>query len=88
MTFYEAAKLAKDADVKALWLTHYSPSLNRPEEYMDEVRRIFPRAEAGKDRKSIELDFEEAVIDDSYPFCTSIRDPENGGFQRVEWRLI
>jgi len=60
MTFYEAAKLAKDADVKALWLTHYSPSLNRPEEYMDEVRRIFPRAEAGKDRKSIELDFEEA----------------------------
>ena len=43
-----------------VWLTHYSPSLNRPEEYMDEVRRIFPRAEAGKDRKSIELDFEEA----------------------------
>ena len=59
MTFYEAAKLARDAEVKALWLTHYSPSLNRPEEYMDEVRRIFPQAEAGKDRKSIELDFEE-----------------------------
>lgn len=59
MTFYEAAKLAKDAEVKALWLTHYSPSLNRPEEFMDDVRRIFPRAEAGKDRKSIELDFEE-----------------------------
>ena len=45
--------------MKALWLTHYSPSLNRPEEYMDEVRRIFPQAEAGKDRKSVELDFEE-----------------------------
>ena len=25
---------------------------------MDEVRRIFPQAEAGKDRKSIELDFD------------------------------
>jgi len=59
MTFYEAAKLARDAEVGELWLTHYSPSLTRPEEYMDEVRRIFPRAVAGKDRKSVELDFEE-----------------------------
>ncbi len=59
MTFYEAARLARDADVKEMWLTHYSPSLTRPEEYMDEVRRIFPRAVAGKDRKSVELDFED-----------------------------
>ena len=59
MTFYEAARLAKEADVKEMWLTHYSPSLTRPEEYMNEVRRIFPRAVAGKDRKSIELDFED-----------------------------
>ncbi len=59
MTFYEAAKLAKEADVRELWLTHYSPSLTRPEEYMEEVRRIFPRAVAGKDRKSLELDFED-----------------------------
>ena len=48
MTFYEAAHLAKDAQVKEMWLTHYSPSLTRPEEYMDEVRRIFPEAKAGK----------------------------------------
>ena len=59
MTLYEAARLAKEADVKEMWLTHYSPSLTRPEEYMDEVRRIFPRAVAGKDRKSVELDFED-----------------------------
>ena len=59
MTFYEAAKIARDADVKEMWLTHYSPSLTHPEEFMDEVRRIFPRAVAGKDKKSIELDFEE-----------------------------
>ena len=58
MTFYEAANLAKAAEVKELWLTHYSPSLTHPEEYMDEVRRIFPEAQAGKDRKSVELDFE------------------------------
>ncbi|MBS6396372.1 MAG: ribonuclease Z [Clostridiales bacterium] len=58
MTFYEAAKLAKAAEVKELWLTHYSPSLTYPDEYMDEVRKIFPAAKAGKDRKSVELDFE------------------------------
>ena len=58
MTFYEAAHLAKDAQVKEMWLTNYSPSLTRPEEYMDEVRRIFPEAKAGKDRMSRELAFE------------------------------
>ena len=58
MPFYEAAKLARDAQVGEMWLTHYSPSLTRPEEYMDDVRKIFPAAKAGKDRKSMELDFE------------------------------
>ena len=57
MTFYEAARLARDADVGEMWLTHYSPSLSHPEEYMDEVRKVFPRAYPGKDRKSTELDF-------------------------------
>ncbi len=59
MTFREAASLAREAQVKRLWLTHYSPSLVRPDDYMDQVRAIFPGAEPGKDRKSIELDFEE-----------------------------
>ena len=57
MTFYEAAQLAKEADVNELWLTHYSPSLTKPEEFMDEVRAIFPRAVAAKDRRSVELVF-------------------------------
>ena len=55
MTFYEAAKLAKAAKVKELWLTHYSPSLNHPEEYMEEVRKIFPAAKAGKDLSLIHI---------------------------------
>ena len=59
MTFKEAAVLARDAQVRELWLTHYSPSLVRPEEYMDKVREIFPAAYPGKDGKSIELNFEE-----------------------------
>ena len=58
MTFYEAAQLAKDAQVKEMWLTHYSPSLTREEEYMDDVRKIFPAAKAGKDKMSAELNFE------------------------------
>ena len=58
MTFYEAAQLAKDAEVGELWLTHYSPSMPYAEEYMDEVRKIFPGAKAGKDKMSTELKFE------------------------------
>ena len=58
MTMYEAADLARRAQPREMWLTHYSPSLTRPEEYMDDVRKIFPAAKAGKDRKSVELDFE------------------------------
>ena len=59
MTFREAAELARDARVKEMWLTHYSPSLIRPEEYMETVRGIFPQAYPGKDGKSAELNFEE-----------------------------
>lgn len=59
MTFREAALMAKQAQVRELWLTHYSPSLVKPEDYMQQVTDIFPNAKPGKDRKSIELDFEE-----------------------------
>lgn len=59
MTMKEAAKLAKKAQVKEMWLTHFSPSLVHPEEYMDGVREIFPNSYAGKDGKSVNLLFEE-----------------------------
>ena len=58
MTFYEAAELAKEANVREMWLTHYSPSLTHPEMYMDEVRKIFPASKAGKDRMSVEMKFD------------------------------
>lgn len=57
MTFYEAAHLAQKAQVKEMWLTHYSPSLTWPEEFMPAVRKIFPNAVAGKDGMSVELEF-------------------------------
>ena len=58
MTFYEAAKLAKEAKVKELWLTHYSPSLIRPEEYIPKTRKIFPETYAAKDGRTVVLEFD------------------------------
>ena len=60
MTFYEAAELAKRAQVEKLWLTHYSPSLNRPEEFLPAVRKIFPASETCKDGKTVELVFRDS----------------------------
>ena len=59
MTFYEAAELAKRAGVRRLWLTHYSPSLNRPDEFLPAVRKIFQETETCRDGKTIELVFED-----------------------------
>lgn len=59
MTFREAAFLAKEAGVGEMWLTHYSPSLVRPEEALEEAANIFPNTIAAKDRQSVELQFEE-----------------------------
>ena len=58
MTFYDAAKLAKQANARELWLTHYSPSLVRPEEYIRATRKIFNNTKAGKDGMSKTLTFD------------------------------
>lgn len=59
MTFYEAAELAKKANVKEMWLTHYSPSLVHPEEYAENVKKIFPNTKISKDGRMKTLEFEE-----------------------------
>ena len=59
MTFYEAAEMAQEANVAEMWLTHFSPSLIRAEDYMHAVRDIFPNAYLGKDGKTKELLFKE-----------------------------
>ena len=60
MTFEEAATLAKEAGVGQLWLTHYSPSLIKPEDYVDKARKIFPNTVAAKDRRTMELEFDKS----------------------------
>ena len=57
MTFYQAAEIARDAEASEMWLTHFSPSLVHAEDYMEEVRSIYPAAKLGKDGKTAELDF-------------------------------
>ncbi len=59
MTFYEAAELAKEAEVKELWLTHYSPSLPNPKAYAKAVKEIFPNTVISKDGRTVDLLFEE-----------------------------
>ncbi|MBO6112148.1 MAG: ribonuclease Z [Lachnospiraceae bacterium] len=59
MTFSEAARLAEKAQVKELWLTHFSPSISDPRQFMDHAKRIFKNTCAGKDGKTAVLDYEE-----------------------------
>lgn len=58
MMFLEAGLLAKQGNVGELWLTHYSPSLTEPEEYIESVRTIFANTIAGRDllKKTIKYD--------------------------------
>lgn len=59
MTMQEAALLAKKAQVKELWLTHFSPATARPYEFEDRIKHIFSNTVIGKDRKEVTLKFEE-----------------------------
>jgi len=59
MTFYEAADMARKAQVKQMWLTHYSPSLVNPNEFMAETKKIFPDTVAARDGRMVTLNFQE-----------------------------
>jgi Metal-dependent hydrolases of the beta-lactamase superfamily III len=49
MVFSDSAGLAKSAEVKQLWLTHFSPAMKYPERYLDAARCIFRHTEVGYD---------------------------------------
>jgi ribonuclease Z len=57
MLFSEAAQLAKEAGVAELWLTHFSPSLLDPENYLDVATNVFPNTKIGCDRMTTTLTF-------------------------------
>lgn len=55
MLFSEAAQIAKDANVNELWLTHYSPSVKNPNEFLHIAKNIFENTIAGYDLLSKEF---------------------------------
>lgn len=59
MTFREAAEIASKAQPAELWLTHYSPSLVRPDDYLEKARRIFANTKTARDGWSKTLTFED-----------------------------
>ena len=59
MTFAEAAELARQAQAKRLWLTHFSPALPHPEEYLDSAWAHFPYTVLGHDGMRATLRFDE-----------------------------
>ena len=57
MSFMEAATVAKEAEVGELWLTHFSPALPDPYNYIEIATDIFPNTKVGKDRMTTTLAF-------------------------------
>lgn len=63
MSFQEAATIAKEAEVKELWLTHFSPAMPDPHNYLNEATQIFRNTVVGRDRMTKTLIFEEVSND-------------------------
>ncbi|MCL1786958.1 MAG: ribonuclease Z [Defluviitaleaceae bacterium] len=57
MTFQEAAEMARAAGAKELWLTHFSPALPDPYNYLENATAIFANTKVGKDRMTTTLTF-------------------------------
>jgi ribonuclease Z len=49
MVFSDSAELAKCAEVKQLLLTHFSPAMKQPKQYLDEAKCIFSETIVGYD---------------------------------------
>ncbi len=59
MTFREAANLANLGDVKQLLLTHFSPSLENPYDYIENATSVFNNTIIGEDRLELHLNFDD-----------------------------
>ncbi|MCR5110775.1 MAG: ribonuclease Z [Ruminococcus sp.] len=55
MLMQDACELAKKANAKRLWLTHYSPAEKEPAVYEDELKAIFPEVSVSVDGMKISL---------------------------------
>ncbi|MCL1789506.1 MAG: ribonuclease Z [Oscillospiraceae bacterium] len=56
MLFSDSAKLAAKCGAKQLWLTHYSPALERPRDGIRIAKKIFPETVAAHDGIQVTID--------------------------------
>ena len=59
MTMQEAVTIAAQAQPKELWLTHYSPSMMHPEEFLPELKKTFERTLAVRDGRKKTLKYDD-----------------------------
>jgi ribonuclease Z len=59
MLFSEAANLSKEGEVEELWLTHFSPALQNPYEFLDVAKNIFKNSIIGQELMVKELKFKD-----------------------------
>lgn len=59
MLFKEAAELAVSANVKEMWLTHFSPGLASPKAYLENATNIFPNTKLSENGMTVCLEFSE-----------------------------
>ena len=57
MLYREAAALARDAEAGRLLLTHFSTSIEEPEEYIDNARAVFPDTDVAVDGMTLTLQY-------------------------------
>lgn len=57
MLMSEAAQIAREAGAERLWLTHYSPAMPDPGEWLAQARAIFPETTLGTDGMSLDLGY-------------------------------
>lgn len=56
-TYADAGKLAREAGVRRLWLTHYSAMISDPEAYLSAAQEAYPEARCGDDGMTETLQF-------------------------------
>lgn len=59
MLMQEAANIARQANARKLWLTHFSPANPEPEQFLETLQEIFPDTVIGTDGMFAELRFME-----------------------------
>jgi ribonuclease Z len=53
--------MARDAQVRELWLTHYSPAMLNPEEFLPVTQQIFANTRCGDNLLTTTLRFQDEL---------------------------